>query len=220
MLKAHGITIAPFDAPKTCGGSSPETMGKIMDQNERGRGNDLGMGGDELNDSSRGEPFGSGMTGSAGPANTPSFGEPSRPDADLGRSGGLESSSHRGHKEEGDGSRLEEGKEIVTERMEAMRNRVEGQLDDGMQTAADRMEGIAHRLDEVADDRMSGEGLRGKAGNVAHKVADRIEDTAGYLRNSDAHDLLGRLESQVRERPLEMLLAGVATGWLVGKILR
>jgi ElaB/YqjD/DUF883 family membrane-anchored ribosome-binding protein len=187
-----------------------------MDQNDRNRGNEFGMGSEGLNDSSRSEPFGSGMSGSAGSANTPSFGD-TRPERE---SGGLEGSSHRDSAEEHGASRLEEGKEIVSERMEAMRNRVEGQLDEGMQTTADRMEGIAHRLDQVADDRMSGEGLRGKAGNVAHKVADRIEGTAGYLRNSDAHDLLGRLESQVRERPLEMLLAGVATGWLVGKILR
>jgi len=178
------------------------------------------MGGDGLNDSSRGEPFGSGLSGSAGSANTPSFGETRRPDADLGLSGGLESRPNRSPLDEPGGSRMKEGKEIVSERMDAMRNRVEGQLDEGMRSAADRMEGIAHRLDEVADDRMSGEGLRGRAGNVAHKVADRIEDTAGYLRDTDAHDLLGRLESQVRERPLEMLLAGVATGWLVGKILR
>jgi ElaB/YqjD/DUF883 family membrane-anchored ribosome-binding protein len=191
-----------------------------MDQNERNRGNELGMGGDGLNDSSRGEPFGSGLAGSAGSANTPSFGESRRPDADFGRSGGMESSSPGGPPQEHGSSRLEEGKEVVAERMEAMRNRVEGQLDEGMKTTADRMEGIAHRLDEVADDRMSGEGIRGKAGDVAHKVADRIEDTAGYLRNTDAHDMLGRLESQVRERPLEMLLAGVATGWVVGKILR
>jgi ElaB/YqjD/DUF883 family membrane-anchored ribosome-binding protein len=188
-----------------------------MDQNERNRGDLPGMGSDGFNDSSRGEPFGSGMAGSA---NTPSFGETPLGGTEPGRSTGLEGSSHLGSAQEHGASRLEEGKEIVSERMEAMRNRVEGQLDEGMQTTADRMEGIAQRLDEVADDRMRGEGLRGKAGDVAHKVADRIEDTAGYLRNTDAHDLLGRLESQVRERPLEMLLAGVATGWVVGKILR
>jgi hypothetical protein len=55
---------------------------------------------------------------------------------------------------------------------------------------------------------------------MAHNVADRMESTASYLRDRDASDFVGRLQDQVRERPLEMLLVGVATGWLVGKILR
>lgn len=187
-----------------------------MDQNERNR--DLGLGSD--GDTTRSGSLGGGMSGPAGSANTPSFGgEIGRSSGGPGRSG-MEGSSRDVGSTGGGESALQEGKEIASESMEGMRNRVEGQLDSGMSSAADRMEGIAQRLDDVADERMSGEGIRGRAGAAAHKVADRIEDTAGYLRNNDAHDLLDRLESQVRERPLEMLLAGVATGWLVGKILR
>jgi ElaB/YqjD/DUF883 family membrane-anchored ribosome-binding protein len=187
-----------------------------MEFNDRNR--DPGLGGSSGNVGGSGrEASGAGMSGSAGSANTPSFGG--------GFEGGTRTpgSSPLGSTGESAGSgksALEEGKEIASERMEGMRNRVEDQLDSGMRTTADRMEGIAARLDSVADERMSGEGLRGRAGDVAHKVADRIENTAERLRDSDAHELLGRLENRVRERPLEMLLAGVATGWLVGKILR
>jgi ElaB/YqjD/DUF883 family membrane-anchored ribosome-binding protein len=185
-----------------------------MEHNDRSR--NLGLGTSGSGGTTRGDSLGGGMAGSA---NTPTFGEGGSGAPGMSGSGAFESEPRRTPEPE-QGSRLQEGKELVSERMEGMRNRVEEQLDTGMRTAADRMEGIAQRLDDVADARMSGEGVRGRAGDVAHKVADRIEDTAGYLRRSDARALLGGLENQVRERPLEMLLAGVATGWLIGKILR
>jgi ElaB/YqjD/DUF883 family membrane-anchored ribosome-binding protein len=195
-----------------------------MEHNDRNR--DLGLGGDR---SGIGDSMGSGSPGSrnpgssAGAANTPAFGSGMDRDSQgMGSSPGAGSFGSGSGTGPGTGgeSKLEEGREMVAERMEGMRNRVEEQLDSGMQTAADRMEGIAQRLDDVADERMAGEGLRGRAGDVAHRVADRIEGTAEYLRDNDAHELLGQLENKVREKPLEMLLAGVATGWLVGKIIR
>lgn len=179
-----------------------------MEQNERDRGLD-GLGGSAgerpLND----DGFLTDRGMSAGAANTPSFGDPTAGAEPAGTRSGEESHS-----------RLEQGREVLEERMEGMRNRVEEQLDQGMRSAADRMEGIAQRLDDVADERMSGDGWKGKAGGVAHGVADRIETTAEYLRSNDAGSLVSRLEDQVRERPLEMLLLGAATGWLAGKILR
>ncbi len=202
-----------------------------MEHNDRNR--DLGLGGDRIgigDSMSSASRDSSGPGSSAGAANTPSFGS-GMDRGSRGMSGSGPGSGSQGTGsprtggeprtgDSGSDSPLEEGREMVAERMEGMRNRVEERLDTGMRTAADRMEGIAQRLDDVADERMSGEGLRGRAGDVAHRVADRIEGTAEYLRDSDAHDLLGQVENRVRERPLEMLLAGVATGWLVGKILR
>jgi len=192
-----------------------------MDQNDRNRDLGLGASGGAMGGSERGDTFGTGMTGSAGSANTPSFGdEPARTGTGMGGSRDPGASSRPLQGADRSGSPMEDAREAASERMEGMRNRVEGQLDDGMRTAADRMEGIAQKLDNVADERMSGEGIRGRAGDVAHSVADHIENTAEYLRDADAEEVLGRLEDQVRQRPLEMLLAGVATGWLVGKIIR
>jgi ElaB/YqjD/DUF883 family membrane-anchored ribosome-binding protein len=192
-----------------------------MDQNDRNRDLGLGASGGAMGESDRGDNFGTGMTGSAGSANTPSFGdEPALRGTGMGSAGNPGSSSRPMQGSERGESQLNDVREAASERMEGMRNRVENQLDDGMRTAADRMEGIAQKLDHVADERMSGEGIRGRAGDAAHNVADRIENTAEYLRDADAEELLNRLEDQVRQRPLEMLLAGVATGWLVGKIIR
>jgi ElaB/YqjD/DUF883 family membrane-anchored ribosome-binding protein len=178
-----------------------------MSENDMNRTPETPSGSDPLHSRPGQGGHGSGL---AGPANTPSFGDrPAGGSTVSGAGYGSPTPSRTGDAPGDEG-----------ERMDGMRNRVEEQLDSGMRSAADRMEGIAQRLDEVADERMAGEGVRGKAGNVAHKVADRIEGTAGYLRENDAHQMIGRLENQVRERPLEMLLAGVAAGWLVGKILR
>jgi ElaB/YqjD/DUF883 family membrane-anchored ribosome-binding protein len=188
-----------------------------MERDDRTMGGGFG---DGMGQSGSDDRFGSGsLGGAAGAANTPSFGA----DRSLGGTPDPRESDHMqgGSAPSGSGQgALEEGKEAVAERLEGMRNRVEEQLDQGMRTTADRMEGIAARIDQLADERMSGEGIRGRAGNVAHTVADRMEGTADYLRSNDAHDLIGRLEDKVRERPLEMVLASVATGWLIGKILR
>jgi ElaB/YqjD/DUF883 family membrane-anchored ribosome-binding protein len=178
-----------------------------MEQNDRERGDNLDAAGSD--DAFRT----GGMSGSAGAANTPSFGDPAAGTPLSGSAGG----SGYGTGPVG-GSPLEETGE--EERMEGMRNRVEEQLDQGIRTAADRMDAIAQRIDDVADERLTGEGWKGRAGGMAHNVADRMESTASYLRDRDASDFVGRLQDQVRERPLEMLLVGVATGWLVGKILR
>lgn len=166
-----------------------------------------------------GEEFGSparpaGIGGLAGSANTPDFGSTGTGGRAHDAFGSDRAGTQRG------GSPLEEGKEVLAERAESVRNRIEEGLEQRFQDTAERMEGIAQRIDRVADERMSGEGIRGRVGEAAHAVADRMENTADRLREGDAHDLLARLEDQVRGRPLESLLAAVATGWLIGKILR
>lgn len=94
-------------------------------------------------------------------------------------------------------------------------------VNQGMGQAADRLDQAAQRLDQMADERTAGAtGPKARAGSMAHSLADSIESVAGYLRSNDVDGLQRDLERQVRERPVQTLLIGVAAGWLVGKILR
>lgn len=95
------------------------------------------------------------------------------------------------------------------------------QAERGMKQAADRLDTLAQRIDSTADQRLAGAGgARGRAGDLAHGLADTLESVAGYLRENDVGGLQRDLERQVRERPIQTLLIGVAAGWVVGKILR
>jgi hypothetical protein len=107
------------------------------------------------------------------------------------------------------------------ERLSGIAARAETRINEGMQQAADRLENAAERLDRLADENMAdASGMRGRAGGMAHDVADTIESVARYLRDQDARGLQSDLERQVRQRPVQMLLVGIATGWVAGKILR
>jgi len=97
-----------------------------------------------------------------------------------------------------------------------------GGVNDALGRAADTLEGAARRLDEFADQQgtTGAGGVKARAGAMASSVADTIESTAQYLRDSDVSNLQGNLERQVRENPLQTLLIGVAAGWVLGKILK
>jgi hypothetical protein len=107
------------------------------------------------------------------------------------------------------------------ERIGGIAARAETRINEGMQQAADRLEDAAERLDRLADESMAEpSGVRARAGSMAHDVADTVESVARYLRDQDARGLQSDLERQIRERPVQMLLVGIATGWIAGKILR
>ena len=94
-------------------------------------------------------------------------------------------------------------------------------VNQGMRQAADGLESAAQRLDSAIDGRMgNATGRMAQAGQLGHSFADTMESVAGYLRNNDVDGLRRDLERQMRERPLQTLLVGVAAGWLAGKILR
>lgn len=110
---------------------------------------------------------------------------------------------------------------IAKERLSGIAARAETRINEGLQQAADRLEDAAERLDRLAGENMAeASGMRGRAGGVAHDVADTIESVARYLRDHDARGLQSDLERQVRQQPVQMLLVGIATGWVAGKILR
>ena len=115
----------------------------------------------------------------------------------------------------------QDAQRIAREKMGALGSRAETKINEGMQQAADRIEDVAERIDRMADERMGdGSGARARAGEMAHSTADTLESVARYLRENDAQELRADLERQVREKPVQTLLVGVAAGWVAGKILR
>lgn len=110
---------------------------------------------------------------------------------------------------------------MAREQVGKLGGRAETKINEGMQQAADRLETAAERLDRLADERIDGpSGTRARAGDLAHSAADTMESVARYLRDNDAQGLRSDLERQVREKPVQTLLVGVAAGWIAGKILR
>lgn len=94
-------------------------------------------------------------------------------------------------------------------------------VNQGMKQAAGGLENAAQRLDSAIDSRMGdATGRMGQVSDLGHSFADTMESVAGYLRNNDVDSLRRDLERQMREKPLQTLLVGVAAGWLAGKILR
>jgi ElaB/YqjD/DUF883 family membrane-anchored ribosome-binding protein len=109
---------------------------------------------------------------------------------------------------------------LVREKAAQVREGVENRVDGALDQTADRLQGAAGSLHQAADRLSEQGGVRATAGRWAHEVADAGENAAGYLRDTDMHELTTSLERQVRERPLQTLLVAAAAGWLVGKILR
>jgi hypothetical protein len=103
----------------------------------------------------------------------------------------------------------------------ALLGRAEERINDALQDTADRIQAAADRLGHFAGQRFSGtEGAMGRAGDLAHSLADSLERAAEQVRISDLDVVRTTIEQRGRAHPLQTLLVGVAAGWLVGKIVR
>lgn len=168
--------------------------------------------------------FGGGSTGGAGfgtasgSAGTPSSGTAagSSSTSAFGSDSGTGAAGATGGPGSG-GTQTEQ----VRDQVKQAASKLEERVNDGMKQAAGHVETAAEQLGRIADERLGGgSGIKGRAGEVAHGTADTLNSVAGYLRDNDFENLRRDLERQMRERPLQTLLIGVAAGWVVGKILR
>lgn len=98
--------------------------------------------------------------------------------------------------------------------------RAKDPISEGMIRAAERLEDAADRIEAALGGASQEGGARARAGEMAGSLTDTMDSVARYLRANDARDLRADVESRVRERPLQTLLAGLAAGWIAGKILR
>lgn len=99
----------------------------------------------------------------------------------------------------------------VREQAGHMGERGRGALADQAERLSDRLESRARRME------MEG-GMKGRAGQWAHRGSDMIEEGAEYVRTHDLGSMADDLSRQVREHPLLSLGVAIGTGYLLGRI--
>lgn len=89
-------------------------------------------------------------------------------------------------------------------------------IDEKRAPAADALQSAASTLHEKAEDLPGGETVKG----VAHSAAEKLESTAGYIREHDVRAMLSDVEDIVKRNPGPSLLIAVAVGFLIGRAFR
>ena len=56
--------------------------------------------------------------------------------------------------------------------------------------------------------------------SVAHSAAEKLESTAGYIREHDVRAMLSDVGDMVKRNPGPSLLIAVAIGFLIGRAFR
>lgn len=83
------------------------------------------------------------------------------------------------------------------------------------------MDKTASGLDQAADKlREQGGQQGGTMGSMASTTADTLESASSYLRDKDTNQLMDDLESMIRRKPTESLLAAAGIGFVLSKIFR
>jgi hypothetical protein len=104
----------------------------------------------------------------------------------------------------------------VKDKVDDLARSAKGKMDQGRQSTAGALDRAADALHRRADSLPGGP----KTSDFAHSTADRIQDTAHYIRDHNFGDIFGDLENVVRRRPGQALLGALAIGFLVGRSLR
>lgn len=90
------------------------------------------------------------------------------------------------------------------------------QIDAKRGPAADSLQSAASALHEKADSLPGGETVK----SVAHSTADKLESTAGYIREHDVQAMLSDVQDMVRRNPGPSLLVAATIGFLIGRAFR
>jgi ElaB/YqjD/DUF883 family membrane-anchored ribosome-binding protein len=86
-------------------------------------------------------------------------------------------------------------------------------MDKNLQSAAGALENTASKLRERVP-------TTGKVNKVATATADKIENTARYLREHDTSDMVAGVETMVRRNPGASICAALAVGFLIGTAMK
>jgi ElaB/YqjD/DUF883 family membrane-anchored ribosome-binding protein len=90
------------------------------------------------------------------------------------------------------------------------------QIDAKRGPAADSLHSAASAIHEKADSLPGGETVK----SVAHSAAEKLDSTAGYIREHDVQAMLSDVENMVRRNPGPSLLIAAAIGFLIGRAFR
>jgi ElaB/YqjD/DUF883 family membrane-anchored ribosome-binding protein len=110
---------------------------------------------------------------------------------------------------------LKTGRDLKSKAQQVGRN-VRAKIDENRAPAAQKLRNAASALHQKADRLPGGETVAG----VAHKTADTMQATAEYVRQHNLQDMMADVDTFVRKRPGQSLLAAVAAGFLIGRTLR
>jgi len=94
--------------------------------------------------------------------------------------------------------------------------RTTDKIDEKRGPAADALQSAASTIHEKAEDLPGGETVR----SVAHSAAEKLESTAGYIREHDVRAMLTDMGEIVKRNPGPSLLIAVAVGFLIGRAFR
>ena len=89
-------------------------------------------------------------------------------------------------------------------------------IDEKRGPAADALQSAASSIHEKAEGLPGGETVK----SVAHSAAEKLETTAGYIREHDIKTMLSDVEEIVKRNPGPSLLIAVAVGFLIGRAFR
>jgi hypothetical protein len=79
---------------------------------------------------------------------------------------------------------------------------------EGIQDTAESIRSVAHELPA------------GTMRDVASRTAETLDGAARYLRDTPAPEMLDDLRTRARAHPAPFLIAAVALGFFVGRLLR
>ena len=113
-------------------------------------------------------------------------------------------------------SKVADAASAAKEKISDARGQVTDKIDDKRGTAADALESAASNIYEKAEDLPGGDAIR----NVAHSTAEKLESTAGYIREHDVRAMMSDVEQIVKRNPGPSLLIAVALGFLIGRAFR
>lgn len=89
-----------------------------------------------------------------------------------------------------------------------------GQIDQQQQTAASGPEAAASTLHQSAERLRGGE----KVSKAAHATADKVRQTADFVREHDVNAMVQNVQDLVKRHPGQALLAAAVVGFLVGRV--
>ncbi|MEM8535757.1 MAG: hypothetical protein AAGF95_33330 [Chloroflexota bacterium] len=100
----------------------------------------------------------------------------------------------------------------IKEKAQAYGEQAHTRADEAMSRSGDQLDTLAQRVREKAPE--------GKAGEMAYRTADAMEQSASYLRRSNPTDVRNDLETTIRKNPTESLLAGLGIGFLLAQLTK
>jgi len=115
--------------------------------------------------------------------------------------------------------RAEEARDTARAKLDATKEKayhLKATLADKLEQGAEK---LRHKASTTTSTDMSAE-AEAKARRTSEKLAARMENTAGWLRDADMDSVKSGLESQVRSNPGRTLLVALGVGYVVGRLFR